>query len=45
MADVGLLKPASRDLIQRTRSAEEALAVLTAARPAHPEKWITARER
>ena len=45
MADVGLLKPASRDLIQRTRSAEEALAVLTAAGPAHPEKWITAQER
>ena len=45
MAGVGLLKPASRDLIQRTRSAEEALAVLAAARPADPEKWITAQER
>jgi uncharacterized protein (TIGR00730 family) len=45
MAGVGLLKPASRDLIQRTRSAEEALRVLAAADPAHPEKWITARER
>jgi uncharacterized protein (TIGR00730 family) len=45
MAGVGLLKPASRDLIQRTRSAEEALGVLAAARPAHPEKWISAEER
>ena len=45
MAGVGLLKPASRDLIQRTRSAEEALGVLAAAEPAHPEKWITAQER
>jgi uncharacterized protein (TIGR00730 family) len=45
MAGVGLLKPASRDLIQRTRSAEEALRVLAAAEPAHPEKWITAQER
>jgi uncharacterized protein (TIGR00730 family) len=45
MTDAGLLKPASRDLIQRTRSAEEALGVLAAAQPAHPEKWITARER
>ena len=45
MAGVGLLKPASRDLIHRTGSAEEALGVLTAARPAHPKKWITAQER
>ena len=45
MVGIGLLQPASRDLIQRTRSAEEALAVLTAAKPAHPEKWITAEER
>jgi hypothetical protein len=45
MAALGLLKPASRDLIQRTRSAEEALRVLAAARPAHPKKWITAQER
>jgi uncharacterized protein (TIGR00730 family) len=45
MADAGLLKPASRALIQRTRSAEQALAVLAAAEPAHPEKWITAQER
>ncbi len=45
MTGVGLLKPASRDLIQRTRSAEEALRVLAAARPARPEKWINAEER
>ena len=45
MVGAGLLKPASRALIRRTRSAEEALAVLAAAEPAHPEKWITAQER
>ena len=45
MTGAGLLKPASRDLIQRTRSAEEALRVLAAARPARPEKWISAEER
>jgi uncharacterized protein (TIGR00730 family) len=45
MAGAGLLKPASRDLIQRTRSADEALRALAAARPAHPEGWITAQER
>ena len=45
MVGTGLLKPASRDLIRWTRSAEEALAVLAAAMPAHPEKWITAEER
>ena len=45
MVRTGLLKPASRDLMQQARSAEEALAVLTAAEPAKPEKWITAEER
>jgi uncharacterized protein (TIGR00730 family) len=45
MTGVGLLKPANRDLIQRTRSAEETLALLADARPARPEKWITAEER
>jgi uncharacterized protein (TIGR00730 family) len=45
MADVGLLKPAGRDIIQRSQSAEEALGVLAAARPAPPQKWITAEER
>jgi uncharacterized protein (TIGR00730 family) len=45
MTGVGFLKPASRDLIQRTRSAEEALGVLAAARPGRPQKWISAQER
>jgi uncharacterized protein (TIGR00730 family) len=45
MADVGLLKAAGRDLIQRSQSAEEALGVLAAARPAPPQKWITSEER
>jgi uncharacterized protein (TIGR00730 family) len=45
MVGAGLLKPAGRDLIQRTRSAEEALGALAAARPGHPQKWITAQER
>jgi uncharacterized protein (TIGR00730 family) len=45
MADAGLLKPASRDLIRRTRSAGEALGVIAAATPADPKRWITAEER
>ena len=45
MVGIGLLKPTSRDLIQLARSAEEALSLLTAAKPAHPEKWISADER
>ena len=45
MVSIGFLKPGSRDLIQRARSAEEALAMLVAAEPAQPEKWITAEER
>ena len=45
MVGAGLLEPASRDRIQRTRSADEALAVLGAAEPAQPQKWITAEER
>ncbi len=45
MVGTGLLKPASRDLIQRTRSAEETLGVLASAKPAHPEEWITAEQR
>jgi len=45
MVGTGLLKPASRDLIQQARSADEALAVLIAAEPSMPEKWITAEER
>jgi hypothetical protein len=45
MVGTGLLKPAGRYLVRRTRSAEEALGVLAAAEPAHPKKWITAEER
>lgn len=45
MVSTGLLKPASRDLIQQARSPGEALAVLAAAEPAQPERWITAPER
>lgn len=45
MAGTGLLKPASRNLILRTQSAEEALDALAAAQPAHPEERITPRER
>ena len=45
MVGTGLLTSASRDLIQRTRSAEEALGVLAAGPAHHPEEWITAEER
>jgi hypothetical protein len=41
MVGTGLLKPASRDLIQRTRSAEEALAVLAAA-SGHGARYLAA---
>jgi uncharacterized protein (TIGR00730 family) len=45
MVGTGFIKPANRGLIQTARSAEEALAVLAAAEPAQPEKWISAEER
>jgi uncharacterized protein (TIGR00730 family) len=45
MAGTGLLKPASRNLIQRARSAEQALGMLAAAKPAPPERQITAEQR
>ena len=45
MVGTGLLKPASRNLIRRTRSAEEALAILAATEPPQPENWITPEER
>ena len=45
MVGTGLLKPAGRDLIQRTRSAAEALEVLATARPAPVQQEITAEER
>lgn len=45
MAGTGFLKPASRNLIQRARSAEQALGILAAARPAPPGRQITAEQR
>lgn len=45
MAGTGFVTPDSRALIRWTSSAEEALAVLAAAEPAQPAKWITAEER
>jgi uncharacterized protein (TIGR00730 family) len=45
MVNVGLLKPANRDLIQRAQSAGDALAVLAVSEPVFVEKWITADER
>lgn len=45
MVSVGLLKPANRDLIRRTKSAEDAIAALAAAKPVFVEKWITADQR
>jgi uncharacterized protein (TIGR00730 family) len=45
MVGTGLLKPAARDLIRRTRSAAEALDILATARPAPAQQEITAEER
>jgi uncharacterized protein (TIGR00730 family) len=45
MVSAGLLNPASRNLIQRTRSADEALAVLVPAKPSPPEGGISEGER
>lgn len=45
MVATGLLKPANRELIVRTRSAEEALEELASSEPVQVEKWITSPER
>jgi uncharacterized protein (TIGR00730 family) len=45
MVETGLLKPANRELIRRTRSAEQALAALASAEPGAGERWITSPER
>jgi len=45
MAGAGFVEPANRGLIQRARSADEALAVIAATEPVRPKKWITAEER
>lgn len=45
MVSVGLLKPANRELVRRTRSVEEALDVLAGSAPVHVERGIDAEER
>ena len=45
MVASGLLKPASRERIQRAGSPAEALAALAAARPAPAERWMTPGQR
>jgi uncharacterized protein (TIGR00730 family) len=45
MVDTGLVTTAGRELIQRARSAEEALSVLASAEPRPAQRWITAEER
>jgi uncharacterized protein (TIGR00730 family) len=45
MVDVGLLKPANRELIQRAATPKDALEALEAARPPREVKWITPGER
>jgi uncharacterized protein (TIGR00730 family) len=45
MVGSGLLKPANRQLIVRTRTPEEALAELASGEPAHVDQWITSSER
>jgi uncharacterized protein (TIGR00730 family) len=45
MVEVGLLKRASRALIQRAVSPADAISALAAARPEREEKWITPGDR
>lgn len=45
MVSAGLLKPASRELIQRADTPRDALAVLASARPPGEAKWISPGER
>jgi uncharacterized protein (TIGR00730 family) len=45
MVATGLLKRANRELIQRSNSAEQALAILETTEPEYVEKWITPGER
>ncbi len=45
MVEVGLLKPANRELIQRAASPADAMSALAAARPERVEKWITPSDR
>jgi len=45
MVEVGLLKPANRDLIRRAATPEQALEVIRQPGPAREEKWITPGDR
>jgi len=45
MVSVGLLKPANRELIQRTGTADDALELLATTEPVYTEKWISEEER
>jgi uncharacterized protein (TIGR00730 family) len=45
MVEVGLLKHANRELIQRAASPADAMSALAAARPERVEKWITPGDR
>jgi predicted Rossmann-fold nucleotide-binding protein len=45
MVAIGLLKRANRELIKRSSTPEQALAILETTEPGHVEKWITPGER
>jgi hypothetical protein len=45
MVELGLVKPSNRGIIQRARSADEALELLAQSEPALVEKWLSADER
>jgi uncharacterized protein (TIGR00730 family) len=45
MVELGLVKPSNRGIIQRARSADEALELLVQSKPALVEKWLSADER
>jgi len=45
MVSVGLLKPANREIIQRTGTADDALELLATTEPVYTEKWISEEER
>jgi len=45
MVKVGLLKPANREIIQRTGTADDALELLATTELVYTEKWISEEER
>ena len=45
MVSVGLLKPANREIIQRTGTADAALNLLASTELVYPEKWISDEDR